>query len=173
MFRLSTPLHQILRHYSPAETDSERSMTPWFVTAYLCQVQNCNNATAVRSMQVSNNSPGWYAVSKQTASSAFHTFEGVNSSMRRLRNDKFSFVYDATAELNFRLHPSLSSLLSAGDLSTSRSGCITNVERILHPFHRTLGEPRASLDNFENRIIFSSGGIRTPYRRRLTWLIPL
>jgi len=76
-------------------------------------------------MQLSNKSTDWSAVRKLNASSAFHTFYGVNSSIGRQRNDKFSFLCGATAQLSSKLHPSLTSILGAGDLSVSRPGRFT------------------------------------------------
>ena len=77
---------------------------------------------------------------------------GVNSSIRRHRNDKFSFLCGATAQLSSKLHPSLSSLLGAGDLSASRPGRITTVERPPVPIPQDSGWAQCRTGRFGEKI---------------------
>ena len=91
----------------------------------------------------------------------------MSSSIRQHRNDKFSFLCGFTAQLSSKLHPSLSSILGAGDLSVSRPGRFTPVER--PPCTHSTGVwvspvPVWTFLRTEKSLV--SGGIGTPYRLR-------
>jgi len=93
-----------------------------------------------------------YAVRRLRHPHSTH-FTGVDSSIRRHRNDKFSFLCGATAQLNSQLHLALSSLLGAGNLSASRPVRITTVERPPVPIPQESGWAQCWTGRFGKRQI--------------------
>ena len=90
----------------------------------------------------------------------------MTSSIRRKRNDKFSFLYGATAQLSSKLHPSLSSILGGRDVSfTPRPLYYRGTTPCIHSTGVWLS--RVPVWTFlRTKKSLVSGVIRTPYRLR-------